>query len=210
MTEELLMATQGVGQQKKTAAAGLNNVNNGQNLESQAQGIANNSLNLNGGLSSTVGKQLANESGQINRAYQGQAQASQRGLSARGMGVAPSGLSASIANTAGQNAGAAQTGAIGGAFNTQTQLNQSALNPAINAENATSNAIGQSTGANTALSQMPTMAGNIAGGLSGLAGVGTSLFGAQGMFGKGLNGGGAFGGTPSTGLGANPPSSSGM
>ena len=135
----------------------------------QAQNIASSEINTSGGLSPLVSKQLANEQGLIGKAYTTQAQAANRGLAQRGMGVAPSGLSASINNTAINNAGMQDTNAVGGAFGTQNQLNQTALNPVIAAEGAESNAINASTGANTAYSNMPTTAGNIGLGLSGLA-----------------------------------------
>jgi hypothetical protein len=169
------MATAGRSQQTKTASSGLSNITNGQGIENQAGQLANSEMNLSGGLSPLVSKQLASESGQIGKAYSGQAQAAQRGLSQRGMGVAPSGLSASIANTGVNNAGQAQTGAIGNAFGTQNQLNNQALNPEIAANQATSGDISTSTGANTALSQMPSTFGNIMSGLSGLSGIGANL-----------------------------------
>jgi hypothetical protein len=109
------------------------------------------------------------------------------------MGAAPSGLSASLTNTGINNMGEAQTGAIGGAFGEQNQLNQTAYNPVIASENAGNGAVNASTGANAALASMPSTAGNVMSGLSGLAGIGTSLGGANGIFGKG-QGGGALGG----------------
>ena len=135
----------------------------------QAQNIASSEINTSGGLSPLVSKQLANEQGLIGKAYTTQAQAANRGLAQRGMGVAPSGLSASINNTAINNAGMQDTNAVGGAFGTQNQLNQTALNPVIAAEGAESNGLNASTNANTAYSNMPTTAGNIGLGLSGLA-----------------------------------------
>jgi len=85
------------------------------------------------------------------------------------MGVAPSGLQASFQNSQIQNAGAAKTGAIGNAFNTQQELNQTALNPAISALGATTGATNAATGANQALSNMPTIGGQIFSGMQGLA-----------------------------------------
>ena len=165
------MATAGKSQQTKTANQALNNVSTGQGLEGQAQNLASSEMNSNGGLSPLVSKQLANEQGQIGKAYTGAAQAAQRGLSQRGMGVAPSGVSASIANTGVNNMGQAQTGAVGNAFGTQNQLNNTALQQPISALNATTGATNASTGANQALSQAPSVLGNIMGGLSGLSGV---------------------------------------
>ena len=137
----------------------------------QAQNIAGSEINTSGGLSPLVSKQLANEQGLIGKAYTTQAQAANRGLAQRGMGVAPSGLSASINNTAINNAGMQDTNAVGGAFGTQNQLNQTALNPVIASEGAESNGLNASTNANTAYSQMPTTLGNIGTGLSGLASI---------------------------------------
>ena len=188
------MATAGKGQQTKTAASGLNNVATNQGTTSATNNIAGAEVNTSGGLSHDVSKQLANEEGGIGKAYTGATQAAQRGLSMRGMGAAPSGLSASLTNTGINNLGEAQTGAIGGAFGEQNQLNQTAYNPVIASENAGNGAVNASTGANTSLASMPSTAGNVMSGLSGLAGIGTSLGGANGIFGKGQNGGTLGGG----------------
>jgi hypothetical protein len=88
------------------------------------------------------------------------------------MSAAPSGLQASITNSAVNNAGQAKTGAIGNAFGTQNELNQTALNPAISALGATTGATNAATGANQALAAMPTTAGNIFSGLQGLGNLG--------------------------------------
>ena len=169
------MATAGKREQTKTAAAGLNNITAGQNILGNTNKIAASEVNTNGGLSPLVSKQLANEQGMIGKTYQTASQAADRGLSQRGMGVAPSGLSASIKNTGINNAGTAQTGAVGGAFGTQNQLNNTAYNPSINAENAITGGVDASTKANTAESQIPSTFGNIMTGLSGLTGIATGL-----------------------------------
>ena len=163
------MGTQGKGNQKTAVNTGTAALNTDAGTVGQAQNVADSEINTSGGLSPLVSKQLANEQGLIGKAYTTQAQAANRGLSQRGMGVAPSGLSASINNTAINNAGMQDTNAVGGAFGTQNQLNQTALNPVIAAEGAESNGLNASTNANTAYSNMPTTAGNIGLGLSGLA-----------------------------------------
>jgi hypothetical protein len=187
------VSTAGRSQQSTNVKNALNNVSTGQGLEGQAQNLASSEMNLNGGLSPLVGKQLANEQGQISKAYTSAAQGNERGLAQRGMSAAPSGMNASLMNSATNNAGQAQTGAIGNAFSAQNSLNNQALNPAINALGATTGAIGASTNANTALSQMPSTMSNVMSGLSGLSGIAGNVFGAGGIMGKGSSGG-AFGG----------------
>jgi hypothetical protein len=166
------MGSAGRGQQKTTAGAALNDINSGQGILGNATNVANSEVNTGGGLSPLVGKQLANEEGQIGKAYQGATQAALRGNTQRGMGVGPSGLTASVENTGINNAGAARTGAIGNAFGTQNTLNNTAYSQPIGALNAESGAVNASTGANTSLNNMPTTAGQIFGGLQGLAGTG--------------------------------------
>jgi hypothetical protein len=102
------------------------------------------------------------------------------------MGVAPSGLQASIQNSAINNAGQAKTGAIGNAFGTQNELNNTALSQPISALNATTGGVNASTGASQALSNMPTFGGQVFSGLQGLAGTGTNFVNANpnGIFGK--------------------------
>ena len=153
----------------------------------QAQNIASSEINTSGGLSPLVSKQLANEQGLIGKAYTTQAQAANRGLAQRGMGVAPSGLSASINNTAINNAGMQDTNAVGGAFGKQLELNNTALNPVIAAENAQTGAIGANTGANVAENQENTIGGDIGMGLSGLSSLGTGVGNAMTGYGK-MNG----------------------
>jgi hypothetical protein len=171
------MASAGKGAATKTSAAGLNNVNTAAGLENQGQNIASSEINTSGGLSPLVARQLANEQGAIGKTYSTAAQAANRGLSQRGMGVAPSGLSASITNTGINNAGTAETGATGNAFGTQNALNNSALTQPINALNAGTGAVKASTDANVAESQIPSMAGNIFSGLSGLSGIAKNISG---------------------------------
>jgi hypothetical protein len=154
--------------------AGQTNVQTGQNLTNQGENIANSEINTNGGLSPLVSKQLANEQGQIGKAYQGASQAAERGLSQRGMGVAPSGLQSSISNTAINNQGQADTGAIGNAFGTQNNLNNTALNQPISALNATNGGINAATGAATSLNKAGSTLGDVGAGLSGLANIGVS------------------------------------
>src|SRR5271166_3353224 len=162
------MSTAGRSQQQGVVKQAGQGITTGQGLENQAQGIASSEINTNGGLSPLVSKQLANNEGQIGKAYQSAAQGAERGLSQRGMGVAPSGLQASLQNSAINAGGQAKTGAIGNAFSTQQELNQTAFNPAISALGATTGATNAATGANTALSQMPTIAGQVFSGLQGL------------------------------------------
>ncbi len=183
----------GRGALGNAAQAGQTATQSGQGLVNQGENIANSEINTNGGLSPLVSKQLANEQGMIGKTYAAAGQAADRGLSQRGMGVAPSGLSASIKNTAINNAGQAETGATGSAFGTQNQLNNTALAQPISALNATTGGINATTQAGSALNQAGSTLGDVGSGLSGLAGIGGSMFGAQGMFGKG-SGGGAFGG----------------
>ena len=165
------MATGGNKGLGTTANAATNNIGTGQGVENQAQNIANSEISTNGSLSPLVSKQLANEQGLIGKSYTSAAQAANRGLSQRGMGVAPSGLSSSINNTAINNAGVQNTGAIGGAFGEQNQLNQTALNPVLAAEQANTGQINAATGANQAINQENTIGGDIGLGLSGLAGL---------------------------------------
>jgi hypothetical protein len=188
------MSTAGRGQQEKTVNAGLNNINTGSGIQTQAGNLANSELNTSGGLSPLVSKQLANEQGMIGKAYQGASQAANRGLSQRGMGVAPSGLQASITNTGINNQGQAETGAVGNAFGTQNNLNQVALNPAIAAEQAQAGNIGASTGANKALNSMPSTGQQVFSGLQGLANTGTGMMMGGGSLLSGLSKFGAGGG----------------
>lgn len=178
--------TEGTGNAKKTSNAGVSNIGTGQNLVNQGEDIANSEINTSGGLSPLVSRQLANEKGMIGKTYASSAQAADRGLSQRGMGVAPSGLTASIRNTGINNEGTAETGAIGNAFGTQNQLNNTALAQPTNALNATNGAVSASTGANNSVMNAPTLAGSIMGGLSGLSGVAKNVL-------------------PFTGLGPTPP-----
>jgi hypothetical protein len=162
------MSTAGRTQQQNTVKQANTNTGVASGLENQGQNIASSEINTSGGLSPLIAKQSANEQGQIGKAYTGATQVANRGLSQRGMGVAPSGLGASITNTGINNAGMAKTGEIGQAFGEQNNLNNTALNQPISALNAGTGAVNASTGANTALSNMPTMAGQVFSGLEGL------------------------------------------
>lgn len=183
----------GRGALGNAAQAGQTATQSGQNLVGQGQKIADSEIDTSGGLSPLVSKQLANEQGMIGKTYADASRAANRGLSMRGMGVAPTGLTSSIVNTGINNAGTAQTGAVGNAFGTQNQLNNTALAQPISALNATTNGVNATTNAGTALNSAGSTLGDVGAGLSGIAGIGGSLFGAPGMFGKGSKGG-AFGG----------------
>ena len=162
------MSTAGRGNQKNVSNQATNNIGTGQGLENQGQNIASSEINTNGGLSPLVSRQLANNEGQIQKSYASAAQGAQRGLAQRGMSAAPSGLQASITNSAINNAGQAKTGAIGSAFGEQNMLNNQALAQPISALGATTGATNAATGANQALSNMPTLGGQIFSGLQGL------------------------------------------
>lgn len=162
------MSTAGRSQQQNTVKQANSNTGVASGLENQGQNIASSEINTSGGLSPLVSKQLANEEGQIGKAYTGATQGAERGLSQRGMGVAPSGLTSSLENTAINNSGTAKTGAVGNAFGTQNNLNNTALAQPISALNAGTSAVNASTGANTALNNMPTLGGQIFSGLQGL------------------------------------------
>jgi hypothetical protein len=162
----------------------------------QSDKIANNELNLNGGLSPLVAKQLANEQGTIQKAYTGASQAAQRGLTQRGMGVAPSGLSASITNTGINNSGQAQTGAVGNAFGTQNQLNNGVMNydvgqqslyDPLRALHTANEGVNATTGAASALNKAGSTMGDIGSGLGTIAGLGTSVMGLGGFKNIGSN-----------------------
>lgn len=65
----------------------------------------------NGALSPYASAQLDQDKRNIGKTYSDVAQTGLRGLAARGMGSAPTGMQSSIINTAGRNAGEAQTNA---------------------------------------------------------------------------------------------------
>jgi hypothetical protein len=151
--------------------------------------IANSEVNTNGGLSPLVAKQLANEQGLIGKTYAGASRAAERGLTMRGMGSAPTGLQSSIDNTAINNSGVAQTGAVGNAFGTQNELNNGVLNydvgqqklyDPLRAIQAGNESIGATTGAGSALNKAGSTLGDIG------TGIGTLLGAANGV--KGLGG----------------------
>lgn len=165
------------GRNQLTSAsnAGVANTGTAQGLEQQGQNIANSEIATQGNLSPLVSKQLANERGLIGNAYSGATQAAQRGLANRGMGAAPSGLQSSIANTAINNQGKAETEATGNAFGAQNQLNNTALNIPLAGVNAVNQGVGATTEAGTALNKAGSLAGDIGSGLGGLLGTATGL-----------------------------------
>lgn len=165
----------GRGELQSATNAGLKNTQNAQNIGDAATKLAGEEVNANGGLSPLVSKQLANEQGMIGKSYADASRAADRGLSMRGMGAAPSGLTASIRNTGINNAGTAQTGAVGNAFGLQNQLNNTAYTQPLNAIDAANGGVGATTNAGTALNKAGSTLGDIGAGLSGLAGIGASL-----------------------------------
>lgn len=130
----------------------------------------------NGALSPYAQAQFNQAKNNIDKTYQGQAQASLRGAAARGMG-GPTGLDASIANTAGQNEGAATTnayqqaqqGTLGAGLQgvNYLQNQQQIYNPvnALGAQsgllNAASNAYGTGVNAGKAQNQEGTLLGGL-------------------------------------------------
>jgi hypothetical protein len=170
---------------QKAADAGNANTTQAQGVAKQGQDIANSEINTSGGLSPLVAKQLANEQGMIGKTYSSAAQAANKGLAMRGMGAAPTGMQSSINNTAINNAGMAQTGAVGRAFGTQNELNNNALKIPLEAINTANGSVNAATGAGQAVNQAGSTLGDIGQGLSGLASIGGSVFGAGGAFGKG-------------------------
>lgn len=165
----------GRGELRGAANAGAVNTKQAQDIANTTQNIAGSEVNTNGGLSPLVAKQLANEKGMIGKSYADASRAADRGLSMRGMGVAPSGLTASIRNTGINNAGTAQTGAVGNAFGLQNQLNNTAYTQPLNAINAANGGVDATTNAGMALNKAGSTLGDIGSGLSGLAGIGASL-----------------------------------
>lgn len=173
-------------------AAGLANSDAGiqTGYRSKGDALMNSMTSTNGGLSSGLSKQLANEQGQTGQAYQRVAQAGLRGMAARGMGGAPTGQAASIANTAGNQTAQAQTGEIGNAFGQQQQLNlaganydqgaQQLYNP-LNAIQAGSGAVNAATGAGQAVNKAGSTMGDIASGLGTLGSLGSSIVGMGGL-----------------------------
>lgn len=180
------------GGQNTTMAQGIANQDQGiqGGYRNQGNQITNAEVNTEGGLSPLVAKQLASEQGLIGKAYSGASQAAQRGLSMRGMGAAPSGLQSSIQNTAVNNSGVAQTGAVGNAFGTQNALNngvlnydqgqQSLYNP-LNALQVANQGVGATTGAATSLNKAGSLLGDLGAGLGtisrfgGFSGIGSTL-----------------------------------
>lgn len=160
----------------------------------QSDKIAGSELNLNGGLSPLVAKQLAGETAGIQKAYQGASQGALKGLAQRGMSVGPSGLSASIINTGNRNAGEAETGATTNAFGTQNQLNNGVMNydvgqqglyDPLRALHTANEGVSATSGAGAALNKAGSLMGDIGTGIGTVMGLG----GFKGI-GKGLSGGG--------------------
>lgn len=161
--------------------AGQTNTADAQNIANTTTGIANSEVNTSGGLSPLVSKQLASEKGNIQQAYTGASQAANRGLSQRGMGVAPSGLTASITNTGINNEGKAETGATGNAFGTQNELNNTAFAQPLSAVNAANSGVNATTGAASALNKAGSTLGDIGSGLGTVMGAASGLSGLGGI-----------------------------
>lgn len=170
----------GRGELQSASTAGVNNTKQAQGIANDAENIAKSEINTSGGLSPLVSAQLANQKAQINKAYTTAAQAAQRGLAMRGMGVAPAGLDASIRNTAINNEGQAETGATGNAFGVQNELNNNAFKQPLSALDVANSGVNATTNAGTALNKAGSTLGDIGSGLSGLAGIGASIFGGGG------------------------------
>lgn len=189
------LAKKGRNQLASASNAGVSNTSSAQDIAKQDQGIqkgyrnqsdqiANSQTNTNGGLSPLVAKQLANEQGMIGKTYANAAQGANKGLAERGMGVAPSGLSSSINNTAINNAGQAQTGMVGNAFGTQNQLNQGTLGydvgqqqqyDPLRALHTANEGVEATTGAASALNKAGSTLGDIGSGLQQLTSIGSNI-----------------------------------
>jgi len=180
------------GGQSTQSALNISNRDTGVQQGYQAQGdkIANSEINTNGGLSPLVSKQLANEQGMIGKTYADASRAADRGLAMRGMGVAPSGMSASIRNTGINNAGQAQTGAVGNAFGLQNQLNNGVLNydvgqqqlyDPLRALHTANEGVEATTQAGSALNKAGSVLGDVGSGIGSLMGMATGLSGLGGI-----------------------------
>lgn len=133
----------------------------------------------NGGLNPALSRAFEQEKTQIGKAYGDTAQAGLRGIAARGMGVAPTGLNASIMNTAGRNADEATTNAYGDLLNKQLGLGVSGIQRQDQQQQvydptrpigAASGAYSGATSAGAARNKMGSKLGDIASGISGIAG----------------------------------------
>lgn len=187
-----LQQSQNTGNSLASTAAGV--ANGDQALQAgyrnAGDSLMNSMTSTNGGLSTGLRKQLANEQGQTGQVYQRVAQAGLKGLAARGMGAAPTGAASSIANTAGNEAAGAQTGEIGNAYGQQNQLNlaganynqgqEQIFNP-LNAVQAGSGAVNAATNAGQAVNKAGSTLGDIGSGLGTLASL-ASPFKAMGGF----------------------------
>lgn len=195
----------GRNQLASASDAGVKNTKTAQNIagqDSQVQNtyrnsgdkIADSQVNTEGGLSPLVSKQLANERGLIGNTYKGATAAAQRGLSMRGMGSAPTGLQSSINNTAIQNQGVAETGAVGNAFGTQNALNQGVLNydvgqqhlyDPLRALQVSNEGVNATTEAGKALNSAGSTLGDIGSGFGTVLGAASGLKGLGGFKGIG-------------------------
>lgn len=193
-----LQQSQNTGNQLAGTAAGVANQDQGLQASYRNTGdqLMNSMTSTNGGLSTGLRKQLANEQGQTGQVYQRVAQAGLKGLAARGMGAAPTGAASSIANTAGNQAAGAQTGEIGNAYGEQNQLNlaganynqgqQQIYNP-LNAVQAGSGAVNAATNAGQAVNKAGSTLGDIGAGLGTLGSLATTVSGLGGFKGIGGN-----------------------
>lgn len=193
-----LQASQDTGNKLANQASGLATTDTGiqSGYRNAGDKLMGSMTSTGGGLSSGLSKQLANEEGQTGQAYQRTAQAGLRGIAARGMGGAPTGAAASVANTAGNQTAGAQTGEIGNAFGEQNQLNlaganydvgQQALYNPLNAIQAGSGAVTAASNAGIGLSKAGSTLGDIGSGLGTIASLGTSLTGMGGLKNIGSN-----------------------
>lgn len=140
----------------------------------------------NGGLNPALARAFEQEKTQIGRAYNDTAGAAMRGIAARGMGVAPSGIEASIRNTAGRNADEAETTAYGDLLSKQLGLGvqgiergdqqQQTYDPnkplatTVSGLNASTNANEAATSAGEKRGKMGSKLGDIFSGISRVAG----------------------------------------
>jgi hypothetical protein len=123
----------------------------------------------------------------------------------RGMGAAPTGLTSSIDNTAINNAGTAQTGAVGKAFGTQNELNngvlgydvgQQKLYDPLRAIEAGNQSIDSTTKASDSLNKAGSTLGDIGSGIGTVLGAATGLKGLGGFRGIGKSMMHGYGGSP--------------
>lgn len=176
-----------------TAAAGANNAGaQATDISKQNQGIQTGYRNqsdpfgksllpsANGSLSPYAAAQLGQQKRDIGKTYGDIAQVGIRGLGARGMGNAPTGMASSLYNTAGRNAGEAETNAYSDAMkNTLNQglaglqysQGQQGLYDPLNAIKTSTGAYGAGAEAGSLRNKAGSLMSDIGGGLSGLAGI---------------------------------------